>query len=345
MSAIQAGIAALVEERRDLSEGEAAACMDEIMGEGATAAQFGAFVVALRLKGESVDEIVGMARVMRARALHVEVAARPLLDTCGTGGDASGTFNVSTAAAFVAAAAGAKVAKHGNRAMTSRSGSADLLEALGAEIALAPEEVARCIERTGVGFMFAQTFHPAMKFAAPLRRELGVRTVFNILGPLTNPAGANCQLLGVPNEEVGAKLAAALARLGTRHSLVVTAPGGGGGLDELSVCGPTTLFEVRGEAVERRTVTPGELGLATYAVGELAGGTAAENAATLRAVLAGDGPAAVHDFICANAGAALYVCGLAATLVQGVEQARLAIASGDAAARVGAFVEATRRRG
>jgi anthranilate phosphoribosyltransferase len=345
MSAIQAAIAALVDERRDLSEAEAAACMDEIMGEGATPAQFGAFVVALRLKGESVDEIVGMARVMRARALHVEVSARPLLDTCGTGGDASGTFNVSTAAAFVAAACGAKVAKHGNRAMTSRSGSADLLEALGAEIALGPEDVARCIERTGVGFMFAQAFHPAMKFAAPLRRELGVRTVFNILGPLTNPAGANCQLLGVPNEAVAAKLAAALARLGTRHSLVVTAPGVGGGLDEVSVCGPTTLFEVRGETVERRTVTPGELGLVTHAASELAGGTAAENAATLRAVLAGEGPAAVHDFIAANAGAALYVCGLAASLQQGAEQARAAIASGDAAARLGAFVEATRRRG
>ncbi len=342
MSAIQAAIAALVEERRDLSEGEAAACMDEIMGEGATPAQFGAFVVALRLKGESVDEIVGMARVMRARALHVEVAARPLLDTCGTGGDASGTFNVSTAAAFVAAAAGAKVAKHGNRAMTSQSGSADLLEALGAEIALGPEDVARCIERTGVGFMFAQAFHPAMKFAAPLRRELGVRTVFNILGPLTNPAGANCQLLGVPSEALAAKLAAALARLGTRHSLVVTAADG---IDEVSVCGPTTLFEVRGDEVTRRTITPGELGLPTYAVSELAGGTAAENAATLRAVLAGDGPAALHDFIVANAGAALYVCGLAATLVQGVDAARLTIASGDAAARIGAFVEATRRRG
>ncbi|MSQ36176.1 MAG: anthranilate phosphoribosyltransferase [Dehalococcoidia bacterium] len=339
---MQAAIAALVEERRDLSEGEAAACMDEIMGEGATPAQFGAFVVALRLKGESVDEIVGMARVMRARALHVEVAARPLLDTCGTGGDASGTFNVSTAAAFVAAAAGAKVAKHGNRAMTSQSGSADLLEALGAEIALGPEDVARCIERTGVGFMFAQAFHPAMKFAAPLRRELGVRTVFNILGPLTNPAGANCQLLGVPNEALAAKLAAALARLGTRHSLVVTAADG---IDEVSVCGPTTLFEVRGEEVTRRTITPRELGLATYAVGELAGGTPAENAATLRAVLAGDGRAALHDFIVANAGAALYVCGLAATLAQGVDAARLAIASGDAAARIGAFVEATRRRG
>lgn len=341
MNALQTGIAALVEERRDLSEAEAAACMDEIMGEGATAAQFGAFVVALRLKGESVDEIVGMARVMRARALRVEVQARPLLDTCGTGGDASGTFNVSTAASFVAAAVGAKVAKHGNRAMTSQSGSADLLEALGAKIALGPEEVAHCIERTGVGFMFAQAFHPAMKFAAPLRRELGVRTAFNILGPLTNPAGANCQLLGVPSEALAAKLAAALARLGTRHSLVVTAEDG---LDEISVSGPTTLFEVRGEEVTRRTVTPAELGLATHARSELAGGTAAENATLLRALLAGEGRPALHDFVVANAGAALYVCGLAATLVQGVEAARTAIASGDAAACVGAFVEATRRR-
>jgi anthranilate phosphoribosyltransferase len=337
---IRAAITALVEERRDLYEGEAAAAMREIMAGEATPAQLGGFLVALRLKGETVDEIVGMARVMREHSLHVQTDRGPLLDTCGTGGSGVKTFNVSTAAVFVAAGAGATVAKHGNRAMTSRSGSADLLEALGAEVALAPEEVAQCIESTGIGFMFAQAFHPAMKHAAGPRRELGVRTVFNVLGPLTNPAAATAHVLGVPDVVLAEKLAHALARLGMRHALVVS---GDGGLDEISIAGPTAVFEVRGDVVSRSTVTPADLGLAAHPLDEVRGGAPEENAALLRSVLAGEGPAAVRDFVVANAGAGLYVTGLASSLRQGVEQAQAAIESGDAAARVGAFVEATRR--
>lgn len=337
---IREAIAALVDERRDLTEDESAACMREIMEDEATPAQFGAFVTALRLKGESVDEITGMARVMREHALRVPTEVRPLLDMCGTGGDALGTFNVSTAASFVAAAGGAKVAKHGNRAMTSQSGSADLLEALGAVVALSPQQVAECIDQTGVGFMFAQTFHPAMKFAAPLRREIGVRTVFNILGPLTNPAAANCHVLGVPGVDQGERLAHALTRLGMRHALVVS---GDEGLDEISIAGPTTIFEVRGEQVVRSTLTPEQAGLRRHPLAAVRGGTPEENAEALRRVLSGTGSVAVRDFIALNAGAGLYVTGLAPSIHQGVERALELIESGEAAARLGAFVEATRR--
>ena len=337
---IREAITAIAAEGRDLSEDEAAAVMGEIMEAEATPAQFGAFVVALQHKGETVDEVVGMARVMREHSLKAHVRARPLLDTCGTGGSGLATFNVSTASAIVAASAGAKVAKHGNRAMTSQSGSADLLEALGAEIALAPEQVASCIERTGVGFLFAQSFHPAMKFAAPLRREIGVPTVFNILGPLTNPASANSHVLGTPSVATAELLAGALARLGVRHALVVSSDEG---LDEISVSAPTTLFEVRGMEVTQRRVTPKDLGVMERTLDEVRGGSAEENAEALRAVLRGDGSPALRDFIAVNSGAGLYVCGLAASIQQGAEQALKAIDEGEAAARLGAFVEATRR--
>jgi anthranilate phosphoribosyltransferase len=337
---IREAIIALVDEGRHLSEDEASEVMREIMEGAATEAQFGAFVTALRLRGENVDEITGMAKVMREKALHVEVNRRPLLDTCGTGGSSKKVFNASTAAAFVAAAAGATVAKHGNRAMTSKSGAADLLEALGANIALTPEQVAATIEQTGVGFMFAPAFHPAMKFAGPLRPQIGIRTVFNILGPLTNPAGANCHVMGAANPELAERLAQVLARLGMRHALVVS---GSDGLDDITITGPTMAFEVRGGAVTPRTITPAEMGLQTHPFSEIVGGTPQENAEILRAVLRGDGPAAVRDLILATAGAGLYVTGLAADLRQGVDLARRAIDSGDAAARAGAFVEATRR--
>ncbi|MEX2446120.1 MAG: anthranilate phosphoribosyltransferase, partial [Dehalococcoidia bacterium] len=306
----------------------------------ATEAQFGAFVTALRLKGETVDELVGMARAMREHSLHVSVDVKPLLDTCGTGGSSKKVFNASTAAAFVAAAAGANVAKHGNRAMTSQSGSADLLEALGAVVTLGPAQVAETIQKTGVGFMFAQTFHPAMKFAGPLRPQLGIRTVFNILGPLTNPAGAQCHVMGVPDVDLAERLANALARLGMRHALVVT---GEDGLDDITVTGATTVFEVRGDIVSQRTVTPFDLGLSQHAPADLEGGTPEENAQLLRDVFAGRGPTALRDLVVAQAGAGLYVTGLAPSLRQGVERAVRAIEDGDAAARLGAFVEATRR--
>ncbi|MEZ4502789.1 MAG: anthranilate phosphoribosyltransferase [Dehalococcoidia bacterium] len=337
---IREAIIALVEEERHLSEEEAAACMREIMDGEATEAQFGAFVTALRLRGETVDEITGMARVMREKALSVDVSKKPLLDTCGTGGSSRKVFNASTAAAFVAAAAGANVAKHGNRAMTSKSGAADLLEALGAHIALTPDQVATCIEQTGVGFMFAQAFHPSMKFAGPLRPQIGIRTVFNILGPLTNPASANCHVMGAANPELAEKLAQVLARLGMRHALVVA---GSDGLDDLTVTGPTEAFEVKGGAVTQRTITPGELGLKTHAFEDIVGGTPEENAQILREIFAGGGPKAVRDLVVATAAAGLYVTGLASNLQQGAQLAGQAIDSGDAAARLGAFVEATRR--
>ncbi len=337
---IREAIIALVDEQRHLSEEEAASVMREIMEGQATEAQFGAFVTALRLRGENVDEITGMAKVMREKALHVHVDRRPLLDTCGTGGSSRKVFNASTAAAFVAAAAGATVAKHGNRAMTSQSGAADLLEALGAQIALTPEQVAAVIEQTGVGFMFAPAFHPAMKFAGPLRPQIGIRTVFNILGPLTNPAGANCHVMGAANPELAERLAHVLARLGMRHALVVA---GSDGLDDVTVTGPTTAFEVRGNEVTARTITPAEMGLQAHPFEAIEGGTPQQNATILRHVLNAEGPPAVRDLILANAAAGLYVSGLASNLRQGVDLARRAIDSGDAAARVGAFVEATRR--
>ena len=345
---IKQALAAIIDEHRDLTEVEAAESMREIMragvaelqGEMATEAQFGALVTALRMKGETVDEIVGMARAMREHSLHVEVSVKPLLDTCGTGGSSRKVFNASTAAAFVAAGAGAKIAKHGNRAMTSQSGSADFLEALGAVVTLGPAQVAQTIEQTGVGFMFAQTFHPAMRFAGPLRPQLGFRTIFNILGPLTNPAGAACHVMGVPNVPLAEKMAHALARLGMRHALVVT---GADGLDDITVTGPTTMFEVRGDVVTRREVTPFDLGLSVHPASAIEGGTPQQNAQLLRDVFAGRGPAALRDLIVAQAGAGLYVAGLASTLRDGVDRAKQAIDEGDAAARVGAFVEATRR--
>lgn len=344
---IREALIALVDEGRDLTEVEAAEAMREMMraglegaeGEQATPAQFGAFVTALRLKGETVEEITGMAKAMREHALRLEVKASPLLDTAGTGGSRK-VFNASTAGAFVAAACGAKVAKHGNRAMTSQSGAADFLEALGAQVALGPAQVAECIEKTGMGFMFAQTFHPAMKFAGPLRPQLGFRTVFNIMGPLTNPAGAKCHVMGAANVELAEKLANVLARLDMRHAIVAA---GDGNVDDISVTGPTEIFEVKANAVTRRRITPFDLGLTVHDPSEIQGGTPQENAALLRSVLAGNGPVALRDMIAAQAGAGLYVTGLASSLRAGVEMALRAIEEGDAAAKVAAFVEATRR--
>jgi anthranilate phosphoribosyltransferase len=345
---IREALTALVDERRDLTEAEAREAMRDIMraglelaeGERATAAQFGSFVTALRGKGETVDELTGMAQAMREAALHVSTPVRPLLDTCGTGGSNKKVFNASTTAAFVAAAAGAKVAKHGNRAMTSQSGAADLLEALGAVIELTPAQVARCIEEVGIGFMFAPAFHPAMKFAGPLRREVGFRTVFNILGPLTNPAGAGCHVMGAATVELAETLAHVLARLGMRHAIVGC---GDDGLDDISVSGPTTLFEVRGTEVTKQRIQPFDLGLPVHPFEAIEGGSPQENAALVRTVLTESTPLALRDLVAAQAGAGLYVTGLAASIRQGVEMALQAIESGDAAAKLGAFVEATRR--
>lgn len=324
---------ALISHRRDLTEEEAADAMTTIMEGEATPAQVGAFMTALRMKGETVDEITGMARVMRAKALRVSYDA-PLIDTCGTGGDASGAFNVSTAAAFVAAAAGIRVAKHGGRAASSHCGSADVLEALGARIDLTPDQVASCIERAGIGFMFAPSFHPAMKYAAGPRRELGVRTVFNILGPLTNPAGAQGQVLGVPSHELVETMARVLRRLGVQHALVVHSEDG---LDEISISAPTLIAELRGEELCSYRVRPQELGLQAAPRAAILGGDPQHNARLMRAVLAGeDGP--LRDFVLLNAAAALVVGQAAASLTAGIERARQLIRDGSAAETLQRFV-------
>jgi len=337
---IREAIAVLVDERRDLSEEEAAAAMRDILSGEATPAQLGAFLIALRLKGETVDEIAGMASVMREHSLKVEVKG-PLLDTCGTGGDGQGTFNVSTAAAFVAAGAGARIAKHGNRAMTSGCGSADVLEALGAKIDLSPEQVAECIERTGFGFMFAQVFHPAMKHAAGPRREIGVRTVFNILGPLTNPAGAQHQLLGVARPEIAATIAQALQRLDSRHALVVH---GTDGVDELSISGPSMIHELSEGSLREYSVTPEDAGLSTAHARAVRGGTPEQNAAVLRAVVSGErGP--LRDVVVLNTGAALLAANAARDLKEGAMLAQESIDSGAAGRKLDEWVELTQSLG
>jgi anthranilate phosphoribosyltransferase len=334
-AAIRQALAKLVD-RRDLDEAEASACMEELITGGATDAQIGAFLLALRMKGESVEEITGMVRVMREMCAHVDVDG-PLLDTCGTGGDASGSFNVSTCAAFVAAGAGARVAKHGNRAMSSKCGSADVLEALGAKIDLTPVDVKRCIETTGIGFMFAQAFHPAMKHVGPARREVGVRTVFNLLGPLTNPANASRRLLGVASRDLLETIAAVFQRLGVERALVVH---GDDGLDEVSIAGPTTVAELAGGGVRTYRVTPEDFGLRSHDASATRGGAPDENAAAILDVLGG-APGALRDFTLINAGAALVAWGSARDVATGVKLAAQTIDSGAALKKLDAFVAAT----
>lgn len=310
---------------RSLVADEAAQVMEEIMQGEATPAQFGAFVTALRLKGETVDEIVGLARTMRAKAIPV-VADGLVVDTCGTGGDGSHTFNISTAAAFVAAGAGLKVAKHGNRAMSSQCGSADVLEALGVKIDLNAEQVQRCLQEVGIGFMFAPAFHPAMKYAAVPRREIGIRTVFNILGPLTNPAGAGAQMLGVADESLVEKMALVLQHLGCHHALVVH---GDDGLDEVTVSGKTHVCELRDDRIRSYFIRPEDVGLSSAGSDSLKGSGAQENAELLRSILAGStGPQ--RDVVLMNTAAVLLAGDIAETLKQGVEMARETIDGGHA---------------
>lgn len=310
---------------RDLSESEAGAAMTEIMEGAATPAQIAGFVVALRAKGETTDEVAGLVRTMRALSQHVAVSG-DVLDTCGTGGDRSGTFNVSTAAAIVCAGAGAKVAKHGNRAASSRCGSADVLEALGVKIDLPPDGVATCIEGAGIGFCFAPIFHPAMRHAATPRRELGVATIFNFLGPLTNPAGARFQALGVSDAKMLPKMVDALDRLGSKH---VVAFQGHEGLDELSTSGPSRVLELVDGRTREWTLDPGDLGFASADLSELAGGSAEENAALVRDVLSGrSGPR--RDIVVLNAAAGLLAVGIAANIEEGAALSAEAIDSGAA---------------
>jgi len=314
-----------VADGKHLTADHAATVLAEIMEGRCGEVQAAAFLVALRSKGETVPELVGLARTMRALAAEVDAGVDGLVDTAGTGGGPS-TFNVSTVAALVAAGAGCKVAKHGNRSSTSRSGSADLLEALGVDIELDPGEVARSIQDVGFGFMFAPRHHAAMKHVVPVRKELGVRTIFNFLGPLTNPAGARRQLLGVFDRRYQETIAEALLVLGTERALVVS---GDDGIDELSISGPTRVIEVAGGRTEEWFVAPGDVGLSEAPLGEVSGGAPEENAAVVRSVLAGDaGPA--RDLVVLNAGAAILAGGGADDLAGGVAFAAEAIDSGAA---------------
>jgi len=312
---------------RDLGGDDMTAVMRQIMTGECTASQIGGFLVGLRMKGESVDEISAAAKVMRELATRVEVDSEHLVDTCGTGGDSSGSFNISTASALVAAAAGAKVAKHGNRSMTSKSGSADVLEAAGVKLDITPQQVGACVEQVGVGFMFAPAHHGAMKHAIGARKELAVRTVFNVLGPLTNPAGAPNQVIGVFDGELVETMANVLRQLGSRHVMVVHAEDG---MDEISITAPTRVAELRDGKVTNYTIEPADFGMQTAALDSLRVGSAAESLAKIRGVLAGE-PGPARDIVCLNAGAAIYVSGLADSLAAGIDAARAAIDSGKAA--------------
>ena len=323
---------------RDLDRAEARGVMAEVMAGEATQAQIAGFLVALRAKGETAEEIAGCAEAMREHALPVRPRREDLVDTAGTGGDGARTLNISTAAALVAAAAGAAVAKHGNRAVSSASGSADVLEALGFELELPPERVARSIDELGFGFLFAPAHHPAMRHAAPVRRELATRTVFNVLGPLTNPAGARCQIVGVYSPALVRTIAEVLARLGALRAFVVH---GAGGIDELSPVGPNAVCEVVGGRVRERTVDPLDLGLERCAPEDLRGGSPKENAAAIRDVLAGaDGGR--RSAILLNAAGAIAAGGLARDLREGLALAAEAVDSGAAAARLEELVAFSR---
>ncbi|MDP2989842.1 MAG: anthranilate phosphoribosyltransferase [Kiritimatiellota bacterium] len=323
---------------KSLTREEAAAVMEEVMEGKATPSQLGAFLTALRMKDETADEIAGLASVMRAKAIRVTVS-EPVLDIVGTGGDNAGTFNISTAAALVAAGAGAKVAKHGNRAASSQCGSADVLETLGVKIDLPAEGVQRCIEEAGIGFMFAPAFHPAMKHAAPTRREIGIRTVFNILGPLTNPAHAEYMVIGVPGKELQDKIALALPHMGVEHALVVH---GEDGLDEITITGETAISEIKGGEISRYSITPEDFGLSRAGSSALKGGTAAENAAILRSVLGG-APGPRRDVVLLNAAAGLVAGNLATTLRQGVALAKEVIDSGRAMLKLEKLIKVSQR--
>ncbi len=337
----------------DLTEAEMERAMDEIMSGNATPAQIGAFITALRLKGETVDEITGAAKAMRARATRVNlnnhlitidrdeinVEDETILDTCGTGGDGTNTFNVSTATAFVAAGGGVKVAKHGNRAVSSQCGSADVLENLGVKLDISPSDVQTCIEKTGIGFLYAPLFHGAMKHAAGPRQEIGIRTIFNIIGPLTNPAGATAQVLGVYEPGLTEKIATVLGRLGTREAFVVC---GEGTFDEISICGPTRVSHLKGGKVRTFDLTPEEYGFKRAAPAAIKGGDAKENAQIILNILDGvKGPK--RDMVLLNASAAFVATGLDNSLYKGIERARDSIDSGGAREKLRSLVDFTQQ--
>jgi anthranilate phosphoribosyltransferase len=334
---IQPALARLLD-GHDLDRDESRSVMDQIMRGEATPAQIGGFLVALRLKGETADEITGCAEAMREHVLGVQPKRDDLVDTAGTGGDGSGTFNISTAAALVAAAAGAGVAKHGNRAVSSSSGSADVLESLGFDLELPPERITRSIDELGFGFLFAPTHHPAMRHAAPVRRELAARTVFNVLGPLTNPAGARAQVVGVYAPELVPTIARVLADLGALRGFVVH---GANGVDELSPAGPNLVCEVTGGRVRKREIDPLELGIPRCDPGDLRGGSPDENAARIRQIFGG-GNGGARDAVLLNAAGAIAAAGHAKDLREGIGHAREAIDSGAAAQRLEELIAFTR---
>jgi anthranilate phosphoribosyltransferase len=346
-NAILTGAIDALASRRDLTAEATAEVLAEIMHGEVSETQIAGFLIALRTKGETVEELTGLARTMRELAAHVPTGREDLLDTAGTGGGRS-SFNVSTTAALIAAGAGCALAKHGNRSATSRSGSADLLEALGARIDLTPAEVAGCIEEAGFGFMFAPAHHQATRFVVPVRRELAVRTIFNLLGPLTNPAGARRQLIGVSDASFLQTIAGALARLGVDRALVVA---GEDGLDEVSASAPTRVVEVNGEELTSYLLHPADVGVEAAPGGAgdgPSGGTPQENAAVTRAILeapAGASPRPAGEALAViNAGAAIYAAGRVGTIAEGVEAARAALASGDAARALESYVRASNRR-
>ncbi len=333
---IQEAIKAVVE-NRDLTREEMTQVMQAVMSGNTTQAQIGGFLVGLRMKGETVDEIAAAAAVMRSLAQHVDVDVPALVDTCGTGGDSSGTFNISTASAFVVAAAGGHVAKHGNRAVSSKSGSADVLEAAGVNLELTPQQVAQCIREVGVGFMFAPLHHGAMKHAIGPRREMGVRTIFNLLGPLTNPAGAPNQVIGVFSDQWLKPMAQVLAQLGSRHVLVVHA---GDGLDEISIGAPTRIAELLNGEVTTFEIAPEKFGMKRADLKQITAQTPQESLAVIKRVLGGEaGPA--RDIVALNSGAAIYAAGLAPSLEAGVEKAQSVLDSGAALAKLDALVKLT----
>lgn len=342
MEAIRDAIARLVEER-EVDETLAAEVAREILSGGATPGQMGAFLTALRIRGEQTHHLIAFARVMREHARPVEIAdADALVDTCGTGGDASGTFNISTAAALIAAGAGARVAKHGNRAISGKCGSADVLEALGVKIALPAAGAVRCLEEAGMAFFFAPAFHSAMRHVGPTRREMGVRTIFNMLGPMANPAGARRQLIGVYDGRLTQIFARVLASLGSQRVMIVH---GADGLDEITTTGPTDITELRDGETRDYRIGPDDLkqlGIKTARAEELLGGTAEENAATIRAILAGE-PGPKADIALLNAAAALVVADRAADLKEGIAQAREAVASGRATEALDKLIAASEK--
>ena len=330
-----------LQRRVDLTVEEAAAAMETIMEGRAQPSQIAGFLVGLAMKGERPDEIVGLAKTMRSRATKLSRSFAPVFDTCGTGGDGAHTFNVSTVAALVLAACGVRVAKHGNRSASSRCGSADLLEALGVNVTAPPPIVERCLEEAGIAFLFAQVFHPSMKHAATTRKELGVRTAFNLLGPLTNPAGASRQLVGVPRPDLTELVARSLAQLGATRAWVVH---GADGLDEISTTGYTKVSECRDGAVNTFYLHPGDVGLQKSAPETLRGGEAADNAAIARAILAGE-PGAPRDIVLLNAAASLLIAGTVTTIPEGLALAAEAIDRGRAKAVLAKLVEASREGG